>query len=74
MSRDDEALVDEPHCEECSRLAPRNRRGWVEERAGDGTVALYCPDCWQREFGDNTPEAGEDDNRLSAPEGDPHAG
>ena len=46
-----EALVDEPHCEECSILAPGDAVDWQEERAVDGTVILYCPVCWAREFG-----------------------
>jgi hypothetical protein len=56
---DDEALVDEPHCEECSRLVPRDARGWHEEMSADGTRVLSCPACWEREFGDGGPRAPE---------------
>lgn len=53
----DEALVDEPHCEECSRLLSRSGSGWHAEEAADGARILYCPDCWDREFGDgDTPD------------------
>lgn len=47
----DEALHDEPHCEECSRLRPRDARGWRVETGVDGAALVYCPDCWEREFG-----------------------
>lgn len=54
MSGDEavEALVDEPHCEECSTLPPADGLGWRWERAADGSRVLYCPECWEREFGD----------------------
>lgn len=54
MSGDEtiEALVDEPHCEECSTIPADGGPGWRWELAADGSRVLYCPDCWHREFGD----------------------
>lgn len=56
---ENEALVDEPHCEECSRIAPRGARGWRVETGADGLEILYCPACWEREFGAGEPETSE---------------
>ena len=37
---------------ECGRVSRENVRGWTARLTVDDEVAVYCPDCDEREFGD----------------------
>lgn len=59
--------VPEPtfRCEECGDAAPPDALRWRAEIAEDledgepAAVALYCPACWSREFGDGDRASGQ---------------
>jgi hypothetical protein len=44
-------------CAECDRVAPLGASGWKAEIGDDprdndpAEVVLFCPECWEREFG-----------------------
>ena len=44
----------EPHCANCQRT-PRPGENpdddWRIESDGTGELVVFCPECWQREFG-----------------------
>jgi hypothetical protein len=45
-------------CEECGVRSDELGRGWRAAIVGDDdaehdVVVVYCPDCWEREFGDS---------------------
>jgi hypothetical protein len=48
----------ELRCAECGREAPPDALGWRADIADDlrdddpPYVAVFCPECWEREFGD----------------------
>jgi hypothetical protein len=39
-------------CVECGRVSRENERGWTARLTVDEEVAIYCPECDEREFGD----------------------
>jgi hypothetical protein len=48
----------EPHrlaCVECGRIAKGDASGWRAYLTFDGHLATYCPDCAEREFGEDEP-------------------
>ncbi len=38
-------------CAECGREDDSRERGWQGHETTDGDIALFCPDCAEREFG-----------------------
>jgi hypothetical protein len=38
-------------CVECGRVSREDERGWTARLTIDNEVAVYCPDCDEREFG-----------------------
>jgi hypothetical protein len=38
-------------CVECGRVSREIERGWTARLTVDDEVAVYCPDCDEREFG-----------------------
>jgi RNase P subunit RPR2 len=38
-------------CKECDRVSHENERGWTARLTVDDQVAVYCPECDEREFG-----------------------
>ncbi len=40
-------------CAECSKRSELSARGWRAFLAVDDQVASYCPECAEREFGDD---------------------
>jgi hypothetical protein len=42
-------------CVECWRLPCGDATGWRAYLTGDDQVAIYCPDCAEREFGEDRP-------------------
>jgi hypothetical protein len=39
-------------CVECGRVSRENQRGWTARLTVDDQVAVYCPECDEREFGE----------------------
>ena len=39
-------------CVECGRVSGQNERGWTARLTVDDEVVVYCPQCDEREFGD----------------------
>jgi hypothetical protein len=39
-------------CVECGRVSRENERGWTARLTVDDEVAVYCPECDEREFGE----------------------
>ena len=39
-------------CVECGRVSRENERGWTVRLTVDDEVAVYGPECDEREFGD----------------------
>jgi len=37
-------------CVECGRVSRENERGWTARLTVDNEVAVYCPNCDEREF------------------------
>jgi hypothetical protein len=37
-------------CVECCRVSQENERGWTARLTVDDEVAVYCPECDEREF------------------------
>jgi hypothetical protein len=37
-------------CVECGRVSRENERGWTARLLVDDEVAVYCPECDEREF------------------------
>jgi hypothetical protein len=38
-------------CVECGRVSRGGERGWTARLTVDDEVAVYCPECDEREFG-----------------------
>jgi hypothetical protein len=45
------AYTNHLRCVECGRVSRENERGWTARLTVDDEVAVYCPDCDEREFG-----------------------
>jgi hypothetical protein len=41
-------------CVECGRISPEHERGWTARLTIDDQVAVYCPECDEREFSDQS--------------------
>jgi hypothetical protein len=39
-------------CCDCNRVSRENELGWTARLTVDDEVAVYCPECDEREFGD----------------------
>ena len=39
-------------CVECGRVSREGERGWAARLTVDDEVAVYCPECDEREFGE----------------------
>jgi hypothetical protein len=50
-------VIDEPdRCSNCGRAPPADEYaldGWHAEADGVGGLYVFCPECWDREFGDD---------------------
>jgi hypothetical protein len=50
--------VREVRCAECGRIAPPDAPGWKADIGDDPRdddppeVVMFCPECWDREFGE----------------------
>lgn len=42
-------------CAECGREQAAGERGWRAYLTDDDEVAVFCPECSSREFGDRAP-------------------
>jgi hypothetical protein len=45
-------------CVECGRVSEEDERGWTARLTVDDEVAVYCPECDEREFGDTVTIGG----------------
>jgi hypothetical protein len=43
--------TDRLQCVECNRVSRENEHGWTARLTVDDEVAVYCPECDEREFG-----------------------
>jgi hypothetical protein len=52
----DHVYTNRLQCIECGRISDEGERGWTAQLTADGDepveVAVYCPECDEREFGD----------------------
>jgi hypothetical protein len=51
MSKPTPVYTNRLQCAECGRVSREDGRGWTARLTVDDEVAVYCPDCDEREFG-----------------------
>jgi hypothetical protein len=52
------ACTNRLQCVECNRVSREGERGWTARLTVDDEVAVYCPECDEREFGDTVTIGG----------------
>ena len=46
------ATLNRLQCVECGRVSRAGERGWTAHLTDDDEIAVFCPGCDEREFGD----------------------